>query len=581
MNGWARKILEINLSRKSSDVKDISVDICRKYTGGRGLAGYFIAKEIVEGSDAGDMICLFRGPLAGTGLPGAGFCSLSFKSVSGGIGDVAFGGSMGTGIKSAGFDGIIIRGRAKQWTGIKIKDSRVEFVNAEERLGESTSELSNRITGDGAQLLTGRAGTAGVAFANIVSDGLYHEGRGGPGFALGLKKIRYITVDGTQHSDGRQNSAVKTAVKNIARLTAASSVLEGEAGFSSLGTPALYDLLHSRKMMPTANFKKRVFKDAPQLNAHMLQKRYNPVHYGCGSCEIKCRQKTADGRALPGFEALAHFSALLENSDLQAVVDAVNYCKESGMDSLSAAAAIACYAEIKDLKITGSILLKLLDDIVNNAGDGRILRSGAAAAALKMGRHEAAMAVKNVEISAYDPRGAWGMALSYAVSTAGGVHTRAYPVSHEVLKKPVATDRFSFAGKARIIKIQEDQNAAMDSLVVCRHYLLAGTFGEYAAALSGVTGFDITADELAQCGERICYNERIINYHMGIDAKDDTLPERFFLESGSDENDFMLRKIDKKQFLRAKAGYCRVRGLDENGVPVKQSAVKLGLQWIN
>ena len=98
------------------------------------------------------------------------------------------------------------------------------------------------------------------------------------------------------------------------------------------------------------------------------------------------------------------------------------------------------------------------------------------------------MSVKSLELPAYDPRGAYGMALAYCTSNRGGCHLRAYPISHEILRKPVATDRFSFSGKARIIKIAEDTNAAVDSLVACKFSFFGATLEEYAELLSATTG---------------------------------------------------------------------------------------------
>jgi len=93
--------------------------------------------------------------------------------------------------------------------------------------------------------------------------------------------------------------------------------------------------------------------------------------------------------------------------------------------------------------------------------------------------------------AAYDPRGSYGMALAYGTSSRGGCHLRAYPISQEILRKPVATDRFSFDGKARLIKVCEDVNAVVDSLSVCKFAFLGASIEEYAHALAAATGRNI------------------------------------------------------------------------------------------
>ena len=196
-----------------------------------------------------------------------------------------------------------------------------------------------------------------------------------------------------------------------------------------------------------------------------------------------------------------------------------------------------------------------------------------------MGAPHAAMTVKRIELPAYDPRGAYGMALGYALSTRGGCHLRAYPISHEILRKPVATDRFSFSGKARIIKIAEDLNAVVDSLIACKFIFFAAGLEEYAAVFEAVTGIETSAQDLLEKGERIYYNERIINALNGFDAKDDDLPKRFFTQAGSSGNHIDILPINRDAFLNARKKYYDIRGLTPNGLPRKKKAQTLGLLW--
>ena len=156
---------------------------------------------------------------------------------------------------------------------------------------------------------------------------------------------------------------------------------------------------------------------------------------------------------------------------------------------------------------------------------------------------------------------------------------RAYPVSHEILRKPVVTDRFTFSGKARIIKISEDTNAIADSLTACKFTFFAAGLEEYALALSGVTGVDFTARDLSLAGERICYNERIMNARNGFDRDDDRLPSRFHELPGSSGEGIDVPPIDRGAFGEALSNYYVVRGLDAAGRPTAERARELELQW--
>jgi aldehyde:ferredoxin oxidoreductase len=274
---------------------------------------------------------------------------------------------------------------------------------------------------------------------------------------------------------------------------------------------------------------------------------------------------------------MSHFSALINNYNIDVVIEANRICNEQGIDTISAASTIACYVEITQEKLSGEKIISLLEDICKNKDKGAALAQGSYQFAKEHGKPELSFSVKGLELPAYDPRGAYGMALAYAVSTRGACHLRAYPISHEIIRKPVATDRFSFDGKARIIKIAEDINAIIDSLTACKFAFFGCSLEEFAMAYSAVTGLEMSAHELISSGERIYYNERIMNWQNGFTRIDDSIPERFFNESGSTGNNIDIPKIDKTVFENALSDYYKIRGLNENGEPTQQKAEELGL----
>jgi len=222
-------------------------------------------------------------------------------------------------------------------------------------------------------------------------------------------------------------------------------------------------------------------------------------------------------------------------------------------------------------------ILELIQAIAFRRDEGAELALGSAAYAAAKGRPEAAMTVKDQELPAYDPRGAYGMALAYVTSTRGGCHLRSYPIVHEILRKPVVTDRFSFAGKARIIKIAEDMNAVVDSLTACKFTFLSATLEEYAKALTAVTGVDYSSQQLLRIGERIYFRERMQNCANGFTSADDDLPERFFSRWGGRFEDLEIPPLDREAFLEARGNYYRVRGLDPEGLPLEKKKRELGL----
>ena len=579
MFGWHGNILRIDLNRKSFEFDTPDPGLYHKFIGGRGLAGYFLKNQITLSYNDPDMpVLFFTGPLVNTQSPTSGRMTIMSRSpLTGTIGDSSVGGSFGTMLKKTGFDGIIITGCSDQLCGIEIFDDKIRFVSATALAGQTVSELNRMLKDKGATAVIGPAAENGVRYSNIMIDGHYTAGRMGLGLNLATKNIKYITVKGTGKTPVADPVGLKTADKDIFRLVSASPALMGDHGISRFGTGALYDLMDARHMMPTHNFRKTRFEHAAALNAPAFHKRFMPKSTGCHGCHIRCKKISSDGRPLPEFESMSHFSALIGNPDMETVMAANQFCNDHGMDTISAASTLACYFELTGKHPATENIMALLSDIVFQKGIGEQLGQGSAQFAQNFGFPETAMTVKRLELPGYDPRGAYGMALAYSVASRGGCHLRAYPVSHEILRKPVPTDRFTFTGKAKIIKLQEDVNAMADSLTVCKFIFFAASIEEYANVYSAVTGLKISGQELMKIGERICYQERIMNAKNGFTAKDDDLPKRFFEQPESCTDTNAPKPINREDFLKARAAYYVVRGLDENGMPTKEKAEALGL----
>ncbi|MCD4676176.1 MAG: aldehyde ferredoxin oxidoreductase family protein [Desulfobacula sp.] len=588
MYGWTGNILVIDLTKKNIEVETPDLDIYSRYIGGKGFGGKFLRQCSTLPWDHPDMvICIFTGPLTGTISPTSGRAHILSKSpLTGLVGDSSVGGKLGTRLKRAGWDGIVIKGKSKTPVGITIKDHLVEFKDAKGLWGLDTNAVHKRLRPGNASLASiGPAAENGVRFASIIVDRHFAAGRTGLGLSLAQKKIKYLLVDGTGHCKVKNPEKLKQARQDILRLTAASPALMGQFGFTCLGTGAVYDLMDNRRMMPTDNFRRTHFEHASKLNAAAYTKTYAPKKYGCLGCHILCKKieikRKGQVLTMPEFETMSHFTALIGCMDITLVVKANELCNHYGMDTISVASTLACRREITGLNYTRDGLLSLLNDIAFGKGEGKDLALGAKRYADKMGKPQAAMTIKGMELPAYDPRGAYGMALGYALSTRGGCHLRAYPISHEILRKPVATDRFSFSGKARIIKIAEDLNAVVDSLTACKFTFFAAGLEEYATAYEAVTGIETSANDLLKKGECIYYNERIINALNGFDAKDDDLPDRFFKEAGSSGNRIHIPPVNRNAFLNARKKYYDIRGLTPNGLPRKEKAQTLGLLWNN
>jgi aldehyde:ferredoxin oxidoreductase len=349
------------------------------------------------------------------------------------------------------------------------------------------------------------------------------------------------------------------------RLFKASPVIFGPLGIAEFGTPVLVDLLAQRHMAPTENFRKTFFERSGNYSGPAIKQACNPKKDGCYGCPIQCKKSTQQGEHLPEYETVSHFGALNNVDDLAAIVRSNRICNDLGMDTITAAATLSAWGEIRGRFPAADEIPGLLEAMAMRSGDGELLALGSRRLAERLGRPELSMSVKSMELPAYDPRGAYGMALAYCTSQRGGCHLRAYPISHEILRKPVPTDRFSFSGKARIITIAEDTNAAVDSLVACKFSFFGASLEEYAELLSAATGIAYSPQRLKEIGRRICLTERFYNCANGFSRKDDCLPERFFTEPGTSGDGIEILPIDRGRFGEELDKYYRIRGLNSEG----------------
>nr|WP_321513958.1 aldehyde ferredoxin oxidoreductase family protein [uncultured Pseudodesulfovibrio sp.] len=576
--GWTGTILHIDLTRKKVISEHPPLEKYRKYIGGKGMAGQYLAPHATrEWNDPALPLLIFTGPLSGTIAPTSGRGTIMSRSpLTGAICDTSVGGRIATQLKRAGYDGLVITGRSDMLCGIEIHDEDVRITPTDlsrALSGDVFSRLESSMPKGASIACIGPAAENGSRMASVLVDRHHTAGRGGLGLIWAAKNLKYLSVKGTGKIRIHDKESLKQTREDIFRLTAASPVLLGQHGFSCWGTGSIFDLMDSRRMMPTDNFQKTHFENARQLNAAAYKKKFTPRKHGCSGCHILCKKIAQDGRSMPEYETMSHFTALIGNRDMELVLEANDLCNQLGMDTISAGSTLACRREITGQDYTRASLLTALREMA----EGGDLGQGSFNFAEVCGRTETSMSVKGMDLPAYDPRGAYGMALAYATSTRGGCHLRAYPISHEVLRKPVATDRFSFSGKARIVKIAEDMNAVVDSLTACKFTFLAASLEEYAKAFTAVTGVSVSGQDLLETGERIYYNERIMNAKNGFTADDDDLPMRFFTEQGTSGGGVDVTPINREEFLTARANYYRVRGLDESGNPTQETTERLGL----
>ncbi len=567
MFGWNGKILRVDLTTGSIAREELPQEILHAYLGGRGL-GVRLMRDFfqLQPDDPAIPLIFSVGPLCGTSAPTAARLSVVSRSpLTGTIYDCSAGGRFAWRLKSSGVDALFITGRSKTPVTLSIEDAVVSLLPADALWGRDVKETVTALADRGSVAAIGPAGENGVLFANIMMGEGNSVGRGGLGAVMGSKRLKAIVVNGTGKTEIADKKLFDSARNDVLRLFRASPVIFGELGIAEYGTPALVDLMRQRRMAPTENFRKTVFADSSAYSGIAIRQECGAKKDGCYGCPIQCKKSTKEGEPLPEYETVSHFGALNGISSLASIVKSNTLCNRLGMDTISAAATLSAFGEARGRFPSPAEVDDLLRNIASMTGEGISLSQGSRRYTESIGRPDLSMTVKSLELPAYDPRGAYGMALAYCTSNRGGCHLRAYPVSHEILRKPVATDRFSFDGKARIISLAEDANAAIDSLVACKFSFFGASLEEYAELLTAATGEEFTPQRLKEIGRNIYLTERFYNCSNGFSASDDTLPERFFIEAGSSGEGIQIPSLDRLRFDLEMQKYYRIRGLTEHG----------------
>ncbi len=589
MNGWMGKMIKIDLGSGRQEEYPVSDDMRRRYLGGRGLGVKLyndLCPATTEPLAAENALLFMTGPLTGTVMTSGRYQVVSRSPLTGTICDSSSGGSFGAVLKAAGLDGLVITGRAERPVYLYVHDGVVEIRDATALWGLDTQQTQKKAqeltAAKAAVACIGPAGENLVPFAAIMNDRDRAAGRGGMGAVMGSKNLKAIVASGNRAVEIADPEGYKAMSARLDRAVDKNPVT-GKS-LQVLGTSVLVNIINAHGMFPSENFRRGVFNDAEGTSGEKIAESLLLRQSACYKCPIGCgrttRTKNKAGEG-PEYETVWAFGATLGVSDLAAIAEANYACNELGLDTITMGSTIGCAMELCDVGAwNGGLhwgdagkLTALVQDTAYRRGIGAELALGSKRLAAKHGRPELAMQVKGMEIPAYDPRGAQGMALAYATSGRGGCHMRAYMIMPEILGNPVFLDRFSTAGKPEIVALFQDIAAVVDSAVLCRFLQFAMGISTFSEMLRTVTGLDFSDEELMTMGRRIYTLERLFNNRAGFSRADDTLPPRFFNEefqTGSSRH----RRVRLDEMLDK---YYSVRGWDAQGAPLPATLAQLGL----
>lgn len=583
---YTGQVLRVNLDNGKAQSEPLNENWARNYLGGKGLSIKYLYEELAPGVNPlspRNKLILMTGPLTGTIVPNTGKLAVAAKSpATGTILDCSIGGSFAPELKYAGYDAVIIEGRAKTPLYLYIEDDKIELRSAEGLWGKGAHETEHLLLdtlGDDVKVLTiGPAGESLVPMACINSELYRQAGRGGIGAVMGSKNLKAVAVKG---SGGIKTPQIRKFMAAMNKLKREDNLTDTNLWAYSDGTPMIVELGQTTGTLPTRNFQQGTFDGWEKINTEAVKK----VRVGkkaCFSCPLACGNYSRLGRSSvegPEYETLALGGSNCAIDDLEAVIEFNRLCDDLGLDSISAGNAIAFAMELTEKGIHDFGLrfgdkesyLEAAKLLGLNQGIGAELSRGVRAMAEKYGGKDFAMQTKGLEFPGYEPRGSWSMGLAYATADRGACHMRAWPIAVEAFGD---LDPYTIEGKAELVAGMQDDNSSKFSAVFCDFWAVSNEI--QAEILSLVLEREVTAEELKQLGERVYNLARLFNEREGFDRKDDTLPERIFKEAlptGASAG----KLLPREEFEKMLSEYYAVRGWDENGKVSEDKKKELGI----
>ncbi|MGV9173431.1 MAG: aldehyde ferredoxin oxidoreductase family protein [Promethearchaeia archaeon] len=558
--GFSGKIIEVNLTDVKTSIKDLNKEYAKKFMGGAGYACRILYQNIDKDTDAlgkDNMIMIMNGPFSATRAPCFGRFVICAKSPYTKLwGEANCGGTFGPELRKAGYDGMIIKGKAEEPVYIQIINEKITLVPNKSLWGKNIKEtrkmLKEKADDKNAKVLCiGQGGENLVKYANVNAEGR-SAGRTGMGAVFGSKKLKGIIVRGKNSKPEaaqpeKFNESVKKTLKFLLDMDTTKILREYGTSAGVLGAYGVGDL-------PIKYWSKGKWENVMDITAEKYKEDLLVKRKGCYGCPIACGRiidiKTKDYKAEevegPEYETIAGFGSMILNNNLESIAIANDLCNKYGIDTISTSGTIALmfklYNEGKiDKSDTGGLelewgnyqaMLKLVEKIAQRNGIGDLLAEGSNAVGEKFGADPDEIATVNeLEVPYHDPRSCFGMALTYAFSHRGACHTTA-----DVYKASRKTNEIDFTGldiekidmhssgkkMAKATIRLQNYRALYSSLIACIFFNPPPSY--MAEMISTLLGLEIEIERIKLLGERIFNLKRMFNIKMGLTPTNDYLP---------------------------------------------------------
>ena len=564
------------------------------------------SKAGVDPLSAENPLVLAVGPVSGTMFPtgGNGHAFISKSPATNGVGEAVSHGTFGAELKRAGYDAVILTGKAEKPVYLWIDDDAVQVMDAAQVWGKSPGETEDTIKTEIGDYYVrvasiGLAGEKLSKIAGIINEKTRAAGRTGLGAVMGSKNLKAIAVRGTRDIVVAKPDEFISMVKEFHER------MKGPAAqkYRTLGTSENIMVQNELFCLPVCNFNNSHFDNAEKVSAETLNERYITKIIACNSCAMRCEHEAVI-REGPYKGTLARMEydniwALGPNcgvDKLDAIIKAAELCNYYGLDATSAGVTVAFVMDCHEKGIlthedlggldahfgNADALVQLIEKIGKREGIGDMLADGVKAAAEKIGKDSMnlAMQIKGLELTGYDLRCMKTAALGSAVSFRGADHNRSGAYAIDLKGK---VDRLKAEkGRGKLVKDSEDIFGLIDSLIICKNAkgTLYKELEDMAKLYRLVTGTEMTPEELAVAGERVNALAKLINVREGKSRKDDTLPWKIINQPIADDGPAKGAVVTQDELDLLLDDYYHVRGWNVEGIPTKAKLKELGLRRI-
>ncbi len=619
--GYHGRILKVNLENLSYEIETKDEQFFRNFYGGSALASYYLLTEMEKGIDPlgpENLLVFSVSVLTGAPVPGTSRFTVAAKSpLTGGFGEAEAGGFWAVELKKAGYEAIVIKGKALKPVWIWIDDNGLEFKDASEIWGTDTGYTENYIRntlGDEKIRVAciGQGGENLVRYAAVVNELKHANGRSGMGAVMGSKLLKAIAVRGTKtlefYDKEKLQELTKFFVSNLKTHPIESLLHEG----GTIGWDV--EDLDACGILPTGNYRGGSFEGMEKITLTAMKEKIHAGRGGCWACPVRCKHVCAGGKfdidpkyGGPEYETVAAFGSNMLVGDIEVCSKAHELCNKYTLDTISTGNTITfamdCYMHgLLTKEDTGGVdlvfgngeaALQLIEDIAFRRGLGNLLAEGSARAAkiIGNGAEKFTRAVKGQEVPMHDPRGKYGLSLAYSTTPSGADHVRC---PHDLLFEPGkfgVPELFPLGiseglpgqnlgpEKVRFFYYGSQTWNLFNTLSLCAFTYGPGkvfTMNHVTDVVNAVTGWDISLFALMKAGERTVTLGKLFNVREGIGRDADTLPDVFFepFESGILKG----KSMDRTVFKKAMELYYEMMGWDlETGAPREARLYELNI----